>query len=176
MLRTTAFSSLSNRLLAINSVSVKTSLFCPRSLRPFLCSLLFTSIFSWHLNSSCFYRSFHSLHDSLPFMQKSVFSLQLLCLWQPAVSIVMRASVPSHFSCDQLSATLWTVAQQASLPVKFHRQAHWSGLPRPPPGGPPTRGLNRLLLQRPHCKRGSPHSLLDVKFFSFALTRMYSIS
>ena len=36
-------------------------------------------------------------------------------------------------SCVQLSATLWTVALQASLYMGFSRQEHWSGFPFPPP-------------------------------------------
>ena len=36
-------------------------------------------------------------------------------------------------SCVQLSATLWTVALQASLSMGFSRQEHWSGFPFLPP-------------------------------------------
>ena len=32
---------------------------------------------------------------------------------------------------------IWPVALQASLSVRFSRQEHWSGLPRPPPGNLP---------------------------------------
>ena len=35
------------------------------------------------------------------------------------------------------SATLWTVAYQASLSMEFSRQKYWSGLPLPPPGDLP---------------------------------------
>ena len=46
----------------------------------------------------------------------------------------------SCFSHVQLFATLWTVAQQASMSVGFFRQEYWSGLPCPPPGGFPNPG------------------------------------
>ena len=38
-------------------------------------------------------------------------------------------SLLSHFSHVQLSATPWTTACQASLPIGFSRQEYWSGLP-----------------------------------------------
>ena len=40
-----------------------------------------------------------------------------------------------------LFATLWTVAHQAPLSVKFPRQEYWSGLPFPPPGDLPGPGI-----------------------------------
>ena len=40
----------------------------------------------------------------------------------------------SHFSHVQFFPTLWTVAHQTPLSMGFSRQAHWSGLPCPPPG------------------------------------------
>ena len=47
----------------------------------------------------------------------------------------------SCFSCVQLFATLWTVAHQAPLSVKFSRQEYWNGLPYPPPGDLPDPGM-----------------------------------
>ena len=38
--------------------------------------------------------------------------------------------------------TLWTVASQAPLSMGFSRQEYWSGLPFPPPGDLPDRGIN----------------------------------
>ena len=46
----------------------------------------------------------------------------------------------------QLSATLWTVAYQASLSMGFSRQEYWSGLPFPSPGD----------LSNPGIEPGSP--------------------
>ena len=40
-------------------------------------------------------------------------------------------------SCVRLFATLWTVARQAPLFMKYSRQEYWSGLPFPPPGDLP---------------------------------------
>ena len=37
-------------------------------------------------------------------------------------------------SCAQLFGTLWTIAHQTSLSMRFSRQEYWSGLPFPPPG------------------------------------------
>ena len=47
----------------------------------------------------------------------------------------------SHFSCVQLCATLWTVACQASLSMRFSRQEYMSGLPFPSPGDLPDPGI-----------------------------------
>ena len=41
----------------------------------------------------------------------------------------------------QLSATPWTVAHQAPLPMGFSRQDYWSGLPFPSPGDLPDPGI-----------------------------------
>ena len=40
-----------------------------------------------------------------------------------------------------LFATLWTVAHQAPLSMRFFRQGFWSGLPCPPPGDLPNPGI-----------------------------------
>ena len=44
-------------------------------------------------------------------------------------------------SCVLLFATLWTVAYQAPLSMKFSRQEYWGGLPFPPPGDLPNPGI-----------------------------------
>ena len=41
----------------------------------------------------------------------------------------------------QLSATLWTVAHEASRSMGFSRQEYWSGLPFPSPGDLPNTGI-----------------------------------
>ena len=58
---------------------------------------------------------------------------------------------PSHFCTRKLggvqcsvmsdSATLWTVAHQASVSMGFSRQEYWSGLLFPPPGDLPHPGI-----------------------------------
>ena len=45
----------------------------------------------------------------------------------------------------QLFATLWTVAHQAPLSMRFSRQEYWTGLPFPPPGDLPDPGILCLL-------------------------------
>ena len=49
--------------------------------------------------------------------------------------------MPSHFSHVQLFATLWTVAHQPPLSMRFSRQEYWSGLPCPNPGDLPDPGI-----------------------------------
>ena len=41
----------------------------------------------------------------------------------------------------RLFATLWTVAPQAPLSMKFSRQEYWSGSPFPSPGDRPNSGI-----------------------------------
>ena len=52
-------------------------------------------------------------------------------------SILVCAHMLSHFSCDRVFATLWTITHQAPLSMGFSRQEYWSGLPFPPPGDLP---------------------------------------
>ena len=54
---------------------------------------------------------------------------------------IVGVCVLSHFSCIQLFETLWTVARQAPLSMRFSRQEHWSALPCPPSGDPPNPGV-----------------------------------
>ena len=53
----------------------------------------------------------------------------------------VRACVLSHFSHVQLFETLWTVACQAPLSMRFSRQEYWSGLPCAPPEDLPDPGI-----------------------------------
>ena len=55
--------------------------------------------------------------------------------------IIDGACMLSHFHCVRLCATLWTVAHQASLSMRFSRQEYWSGLPCPSPGDLPDPGM-----------------------------------
>ena len=52
----------------------------------------------------------------------------------PTVGVELCAYVLSHFSHVQLSATPWTVAQQAPLSMGFSRQEYLSELPFTSPG------------------------------------------
>ena len=76
----------------------------------------------------------------------------------------MCAFVLSHFSGVRLFVTLWTVAHQAPLSMKFSRKEYWSGLPFPSPGNLPDPGTDPMspaipALQAdslPLCHWGSP--------------------
>ena len=54
----------------------------------------------------------------------------------------------------QLFGTLWTIAPQTSLSMRFSRQEYWNGLPFPPPGD----------LSNPGVKHASP--ALAGRFFT----------
>ena len=55
----------------------------------------------------------------------------------------------SHFSCVQLSVTLWIIALQALLSMGFAKQEYWSGLPCPSPGDLPNPGIEPSSLVSP---------------------------
>ena len=55
----------------------------------------------------------------------------------------------SCLSCVQLFATLWIVAHQASLSMRFSRQEYWSGLSCPSPGDLPDPGIKPTSLISP---------------------------
>ena len=48
------------------------------------------------------------------------------------------------YSVVSNSATLWTVACQASLSMEFSKQGYWSGQPFPSPGDLPNPGDGRI--------------------------------
>ena len=88
-------------------------------------------------------------------------------------------TVLSSFSDIWLFVTLWTVAHQLPLSIRFFRQEYWNGLPCPSPGIFPTQGSNLHLLWLLHCKRilyplrhlGKPCSFIGIhnwlSFFFF---------
>ena len=55
----------------------------------------------------------------------------------------------------QLFATLWTVAHQAPPSMGFSRQEYWSGLPFPPPGDLPDRGIGLVFPVSPEFQADS---------------------
>ena len=59
------------------------------------------------------------------------------------------------FSRVRLFVTLWTVAHQVPLSVRFSRHEYWSGLPFPSPRDFPDPGLNPCLLSLQHWQVGS---------------------
>ena len=80
----------------------------------------------------------HSLILNLIFTPSTLFSL---CTFLVLPSPCYCACVLSHLSCVQVFATLWTVALQAHLSMRFSRQEYWSGLPCPSPGDHPHSGI-----------------------------------
>ena len=101
-----------------------------------------------------------SLFSSLPSLSPFPVQILALCLREPRASY--RASYrgesnkdhskpvcASLLSRDGLSATSWTVAHQAPLPMEFSRQEYWSGLPFPPPGDLPDPGIELKSLVSP---------------------------
>ena len=68
----------------------------------------------------------------------------------PGAALPMHASMHvSHFYHFRLFATLWIVARQVSPSMGFSRQEYWSGLPCPPPGIFPDRGIEPVSLMSP---------------------------
>ena len=64
-----------------------------------------------------------------------------------SVSTLARQEVTcvlSHSVVSDFFVTLWTVAYQAPLSMKFSRQAYWSGLPFPFPGDLPGPGIEPI--------------------------------
>ena len=57
------------------------------------------------------------------------------------ISTTSPACILSCFSCVWLFATLWTIAHQVPLFMKFSRQEYWSGLLFPTPGNLPDPGI-----------------------------------
>ena len=60
----------------------------------------------------------------------------------------------SHFSCIWLCVTLWTVACQVPLSMRFSRQEYWNGLLCPPPGDRPDPGTEPMSLFSPALAGG----------------------
>ena len=56
---------------------------------------------------------------------------------------------PSCFSHVQLFVTLWTIAHQVLLSLRFSWQEYWSGLPCPPPSDLPDPGIKSVSLASP---------------------------
>ena len=92
----------------------------------------------------------------------------------------------SRFSHVQLSATPWTVAHQAPLPMGFSRQEYWNGLTCPPPEDFPHPGIEPTSLKSPSLEKGSlplaspgkPHfkgfenAKIDVKLSLFSIDEL----
>ena len=64
------------------------------------------------------------------------------------------ACMLSRFSCVLLFVTLWTIARQSPLSIRFSRQEHWSGLTCLPPGDLPNPGIESSSLMSPALAAG----------------------
>ena len=64
-----------------------------------------------------------------------------ICTW---MCICTHVCMINSFRHMQVFVTLWTVARQAPQSIGFSRQEYWSGLPCPPPGDLPNRGIKCL--------------------------------
>ena len=62
--------------------------------------------------------------------------------------------VLSRFSHVWVFETLWTVAHQAPLSMRYFRQEYWSGLPCPPPGDLSNPGRKPISLESPALGNG----------------------
>ena len=60
----------------------------------------------------------------------------------------------NNFSSVRFVATLWTVARQAPLSMRFSRQEYWSGLPCLQPGNRPHSGIEPAALKSPALAAG----------------------
>ena len=60
-----------------------------------------------------------------------------------------RCMCAQSFSRVQLSATPWTIAHQAPLPMGFSSQGYWSELPLPTPGDLPGPGTGFVFTALP---------------------------
>ena len=61
----------------------------------------------------------------------------------------LNVCVLSCFSCVWLLVTLWIIAHQVPLPMRFSRRKYWSRLPCPPPGDLPDLGIKSTYLMSP---------------------------
>ena len=77
------------------------------------------------------------------------------------LKITFMLSLEEHYrrsTCSRvlshilLFVTPWTVAQQASLPMRFSRQEYWNGLPFPSSGDLPDPGIEPASLASPVLK------------------------
>ena len=66
----------------------------------------------------------------------------------------VHACMLSHFSCVQLTETLWTINFQTLLSMGFSRQEYWSGLPCSSAVDLPYPGIKLVSFTSPELARG----------------------
>ena len=67
---------------------------------------------------------------------------------------MLLCAVLSHLSHVRLFETLWTIAHEAPLSMRFSRKEYWSGLPCPPPRDLPNPGIKPASLMSPALAGG----------------------
>ena len=82
------------------------------------------------------------------------------------ILLVPVCAVLSRFSRVRLFATLWTVAHQAPLTMRFSRQEYWSEQSCSPPGGLPDPGTEPKSLTSPALSGGlfTPSTTWDAQW------------
>ena len=93
------------------------------------------SVFSLCSCPCCFWFHLHPLRKRLPGLHISLRRKSHL------LTRLRLCMLSLFFSRVWLFATLWTVACQAPLSMRFSRQEYWSGFARPPPGDLPDPGM-----------------------------------
>ena len=68
---------------------------------------------------------------------------------QDGITMMNCSCMFSHFNCVQLFVTLWTIACQAPLSIRFSRQKYWSRLPCRPPEDLTDQGIEPTSLMSP---------------------------
>ena len=100
--------------------------------------LIIKHIFETQSTTSVF-NNYHKIQNT--FSSETTFQLGCGC-------------VLSCFSYVWLFETLWTVAHQPPLSIRFSRQEYWSGLPCPPPEDLPDPGIESTSLLSPALAGG----------------------
>ena len=79
---------------------------------------------------------------------------QICSVVYPASLLPSHTCTLSRFRHVRLFVTLWTVACQAPLSMRFSRQEQWSGLACPPLGDLPDPGIKPMSLMSPALAGG----------------------
>ena len=93
--------------------------------------------------------SFFSYGSNIPENSTCIKTVQKYFVFIHKEKLSFGVCVLSRFSHVWLFVTLWTVARQAPLSMRFSRQEYWSGLPFPSPGDLPNLGIEHRSFMSP---------------------------
>ena len=96
----------------------------------------------------------------------------LPALCPPVCSLCLRLHMLSPFSHVRLTATLWTMACQAPLSMRFSRQEYQSGLPFPSPATSPL--LPCKWVHQYHLSRFQTYALIYRSFLFLIYFTLYN--